>query len=92
MPITIRDNKKKALVNIINQRFDEYLARFPFSKYPTEPLEQWHIQFSGPSTVGAETLRSAMYWRCGFWQRKDAPYAHKQATIVPSRLGQHSSR
>jgi|GEM_PF-992448 len=81
MTLTISENKKKAIVAYINEHFEEHMSHFPYAKYPTEPLVQWREQFAAPSTVGPETLRAALSWRGGFWQRKDAPYAQRQAAI-----------
>jgi hypothetical protein len=82
MTITLSENKKKALITFINQHFDEHMSHFPYAKYPMEPLDEWREQFANPSTIRPEKLRSALLWRCGFWQRKDAPYVHKNITIT----------
>ncbi|GGH11411.1 hypothetical protein GCM10008013_03180 [Paenibacillus segetis] len=76
--MNFNENKKKALTTYINDHFDGQMSHFPYAKYPTEPLELWLRQFSDPSTVRPETIREALFWRCGFWQRTDAPYTQKQ--------------
>ncbi|CAK4840655.1 unnamed protein product [Aphanomyces euteiches] len=82
MSLSLNENQKKALVTLINQRFDEHISRFPYSKYPIEPLEHWRMQFADPKNIGPETLRSALTWRKGFWQRKDIPYAQRKIDIT----------
>lgn len=81
MPPTISENKKKAIVTYINDQFDEHMLYFPYAKYPTEPLDQWRKQFAEPKAVSPEMLRAALFWRGGFWQRKDAPYAQRQNVL-----------
>lgn len=81
MTLTISENKKKAIVAYITDHFDEHMSHFPYAKYPTEPLARWREQFADPKTVKLELLRAALSWRGGFWQRKDAPYAQRQASL-----------
>ncbi|MGE6229869.1 hypothetical protein ACTHPH_06530 [Paenibacillus pasadenensis] len=81
MALTISETKKKSLVAYINDQFDEYMSHFPYAKYPTEPLNQWREQFADPKAVKPETIRAALSWRGGFWHRKDAPYAQRQAAL-----------
>lgn len=81
MSLTISENKKKAIVAYINDYFDQIMSHFPYAKYPTEPLDRWREQFADPKAVGPETIRAALAWRGGFWQRKDAPYAQRQIAL-----------
>ncbi len=82
MTINLSENKKKSLITFINQHFDEHMSRFPFAKYPTEPLDGLRNQFANPGSIRHETLRSALSWQCGYWQRKDAPHVHKKIAII----------
>ncbi|MDU4694545.1 MAG: hypothetical protein E6Y08_01910 [Paenibacillus sp.] len=86
MALTISENKKKSAVAYINDHFDEHMSHFPYAKYPTEPLNQWREQFSDPKAVDPKTIRTALFWRGGFWQRKDAPYAQRQTALSVVRL------
>ncbi|WP_339279084.1 hypothetical protein NYE40_23840 [Paenibacillus sp. FSL W8-1187] len=81
MLLTISENKKKAIVAYINDHFDKRMSHFPYAKYPTEPLTGWREQFTKPKAVKPETVRTALSWRGGFWQRKDAPFAQRQASL-----------
>ncbi|WP_339812797.1 hypothetical protein MKY63_10785 [Paenibacillus sp. FSL R7-0189] len=82
MTINLSENKKKALITFINQHFDEHMSRFPYAKYPAEPLDIWRKQFANPSSVRPDILRSALSWQCGYWQRKDAPHVYKKIAII----------
>lgn len=82
MTINLSESKKKALINFINQHFDQHMSRFPYAKYPAEPLDIWRKQFANPSSVRPDMLRSALSWQCGYWQRKDAPHVHKKIAII----------
>ena len=86
MALSISENKKKAIITYINDHFDEHMSHFPYAKYPTEPLNQWREQFSDPKAVDPKTIRTALSWRGGFWQRKDAPYAQRQTALSVVRL------
>lgn len=86
MALTISENKKKSVVAYINDHFDKHMSHFPYAKYPTEPLNQWREQFSDPKAVDPKTNRTALSWRGGFWQRKDAPYAQRQTALSVVRL------
>lgn len=85
MTLTISENKKKVIATYINDHFNEYMSHFPYAKYPVEPLEQWRITFTDPKTVRPEVLRAALSWRGGYWQRKDAPYSHRQAALCVAK-------
>ncbi|MEC0371129.1 hypothetical protein [Paenibacillus chibensis] len=86
MHLTISENKKKAVIAYINDHLDEHMTHFPYAKYPTEPLNQWREQFADPKAVDPKTIRAALSWRGGFWQRKDAPYAQRQTALSAIRL------
>lgn len=81
MTLNISENKKKAIGAYINDHFNEHMNHFPYAKFPTEPLNQWRHQFTEPKAVSPEVLRTALSWRGGYWQRKDAPYAQRQVAL-----------
>ena len=78
MALTLSEKEKKALVSIINERLDEHLSRYPYFRYPTEPLEDWRRVFCEPKAVLAETLKLALGWHFGGWQRKDLSLIHRK--------------
>jgi hypothetical protein len=78
MPITLSEKNMRALAATVHERIDEHLARFPFARYPTEPLEEWRRIFRDPRTVPADTVRQALSWHFGGWQRKDLPFSHRK--------------
>ncbi|MFC5703056.1 hypothetical protein ACFPVX_17340 [Cohnella faecalis] len=78
MTLTINEKEKKAIAAAVTERIDEYLGRFPFARYPIEPLDEWRHVFRNPKTVPTETLKQALGWQLGGWQRKDLPYAHRK--------------
>lgn len=80
MTLTLNEKEKKALAAIVNERFDEHLSRFPYFRFPVEPLEEWKRLFADPKTVSAETLKQALSWPFG-WQRKDIAHAHRKTII-----------
>ncbi|MFB9279393.1 hypothetical protein [Cohnella cellulosilytica] len=86
MTFTISENKKKAIIAFINDHFNKRMSHFPFAKYPTESLDRWREHFAEPKAIGPETLRAALSWRGGFWQRKDAPYAQRQNALSIIKL------
>ncbi|WP_342563627.1 hypothetical protein NST84_29910 [Paenibacillus sp. FSL R7-0345] len=79
---SLSESKKKALYGLITQRYDVHMSRFPYAKYPSEPLNEWRKQFADPQHVRPDMIRSALNWRCGFWQRSNAPFPQKKITIT----------
>lgn len=84
MTMSMAEKEKKAIATAITERIDEYLSRFPFARYPIGPLEEWRRVFCAPETVTTETLRQALGWQFGGWQRKDLALAHRKmiSTVV----------
>jgi len=78
MPSTLSEKDKRALAAAVADRIDEHLGRFPFARYPAEPLEEWRRIFRDPSAVQADTVRQALGWHFGGWQRKDLPLSHRK--------------
>jgi hypothetical protein len=81
MSISLNEKAKRAVVALVQERIDEHLRRFPFARYPNEPLEEWKRVFSEPITVPFETLRQAFRWPLGGWARKSLPTAHSRTII-----------
>lgn len=81
MNLSLSESKKKALYGLITQRYDVHMSRFPYAKYPFEPLKEWRKQFAEAQHVRPDMLRSALNWRCGFWQRSNAPFPQKKIAI-----------
>lgn len=79
MTLTMNEKEKKAIAAAVTERIDEYLSRFPFARFPIEPLEEWRRAFCDPKAVPTETLRQALGWQFGGWQRKDLPYSHRKS-------------
>lgn len=82
MSLQLTDAKKKALTALIKTHHEQHLSRFPFAKYPVEPLEIWKQQFADPATIEADTLRAAMSWSCGKWQQQNIPYPYKKLHLA----------
>lgn len=78
MTLTLNEKEKRAIVTLINDRMDEHLSRFPFARYPIEPLEEWKRHFCDPKAVSSDTLRQALGWHFGGWQHRDLALAHKK--------------
>lgn len=78
MTLTLNEKEKRAVAALVQERIDEHLGRFPFARYPTEPLEEWRRIFCDPKDVPAETVRRALGWQFGSWQRKDLALAHRK--------------
>lgn len=78
MSLQLTDAKKKAIATLIKNSHEMHLTRFPFAKYPTEPLEAWKTQFSKPEDVDALTLKAALSWSCGKWQQQSIPYPYRR--------------
>ncbi|MEK3900058.1 hypothetical protein [Paenibacillus sp. FSL R7-0179] len=82
MNLSLSESKKKALYGLITQRYDVHMSRFPYAKYPSEPLNEWRKQFADAPHVRPDMIRSALNWRCGFWQRSNAPFLQKKIAIT----------
>lgn len=78
MTLTINEKEKKAIAAAVTERINEYLGRFPFARFPIEPLDEWRQAFCDPRAVPTETLRQALGWQLGGWQRKNLPYSHRK--------------
>lgn len=70
MTLTLNEKEKKAIASAVTERIDEYLSRFPFARYPTDPLEEWRQTFCDPKAVPTETLKQALGWQLGGWQQR----------------------
>lgn len=81
MSISLNDKEKRTVSALIQERIKEHLNRFPFARYPIEPLEEWKRAFSEPKTVPIQTLRQAFRWPLGGWARNDLPTAHSRTII-----------
>ncbi|MEK4153652.1 hypothetical protein NYE27_01045 [Paenibacillus sp. FSL R10-2779] len=82
MTLTLSEKEKRAVAAIINERIDEHLSRFPYAKYPIEPLEEWKRIFCDPKAVSSDTLKQALGWHFGDWQRKDIALSHRKAIFA----------
>ncbi|WDH98691.1 hypothetical protein PUW24_07170 [Paenibacillus urinalis] len=82
MSLQLTDAKRKALIALIKNHHEQHLARFPFAKYPIEPLDVWKRQFSDPANVDSNTLRSALSWSCGKWQQQSILYSYKKLHLA----------
>jgi len=81
MNLSLNDKEKKAIATLVNERIDEHLSRFPYARYPVEPLDEWKRMFCDPATVPITALRQALGWQLGGWQRKDLPSAHSRTIL-----------
>jgi hypothetical protein len=82
MSLTLSEKEKRAAAALIQERLDEQLSRFPFARYPIEPLEAWKQVFCDPKTVPAETLRRALSWCFGGWARKGLASAQSRTIFT----------
>lgn len=82
MSFSLNENQKKSLARLMRERLDEQLSRFPYARFPERPLNEWRAAFADPKSVDAATLKSALCWQCGAWQRRDKPYAYKKIEII----------
>ncbi|MNW54018.1 hypothetical protein D3C74_316040 [compost metagenome] len=82
MSLQLTDTKKKSLAALVKTHHELHLNRFPFAKYPIEPLEVWKQQFTNPANVEAHTLRAALSWSCGKWQQQSIPYPYKKLHLT----------
>lgn len=82
MSLQLTDAKRKALIALIKNHHEQHLARFPFAKYPIEPLDVWRQQFSDPASIDSNTLRSALSWSCGKWQQQSILYPYKKLHLA----------
>jgi hypothetical protein len=84
MTLTLNEKEKRALATIIHERIDEHLSRFPYARYPVEPLEEWKRLFCDPKAVSSDTLKQALGWQFGDWQRRDMALSHSKtiATVL----------
>lgn len=73
--ITLSEKEKRAVAAIVQERIDEHLGRFPYARYPLELLEEWCKIFCDPAFVPPETIKKALGWHFGGWQRQSLPSA-----------------
>ncbi len=78
MTLTLNEKEKRAIAALIQERIDEHLSRFPYARYPVEPLEEWKRIFCDPKAVSVDILKQALSWHFGGWQRKDLALSHKK--------------
>lgn len=74
--LTFTEKEKRALINLIQERIETHLSRFPFAKYPMLPLDEWKQIMCDPSGVTMTQLKEMLSWALGSWQRKDFPTRH----------------
>ncbi|WP_181956718.1 hypothetical protein [Paenibacillus piri] len=79
--MTLSEKETLAIAAIIQEQFDEHLSRFPYARYPVEPLDEWKRMFCELATVPITALRRALGWQIGAWQRKDLPSAHGRTIL-----------
>lgn len=82
--ITLSEKEKRAVAVIIQERIDEHLGRFPYARYPAEPLEEWREIFCDPAAVLPSTVKKVLGWHFGGWQRQSLPSAAKRT--IPAIL------
>ncbi|WP_042198146.1 hypothetical protein [Paenibacillus camerounensis] len=80
--ITLSEKEKRAVAAIVQERIDEHLGRFPYARYPVEPLLEWHKIFCDPASVQPETIKKALGWHFGGWQRQSLPSAISRTIAV----------
>ncbi|EFM09533.1 hypothetical protein PaecuDRAFT_3580 [Paenibacillus curdlanolyticus YK9] len=84
MSLTLNEKDKRSLAALIQARMEEHISRFPFARYPIEPVEEWKRIFYDPISITPTTLKQSLSWHFGSWQRKDLALAHRKviSTIV----------
>lgn len=65
LSISLNEKEKRAIAALVQEQLDEHLSRFPFARYPVEPLNDWKQMFCDPINVPITTLRQALGWHCG---------------------------
>lgn len=78
MTLTLNEKEKRSIVAVVQEKLDTHLNHFPFARYPMEPLNEWQRIFCDPKTVPSDTLKKALSWHFGSWQRKDLALAHRK--------------
>ena len=73
--ITLSEKERRAVAAFVQERIDEHLGRFPYARYPVEPLEEWREIFCDPASVSPETIKNSLGWHFGGWQRQSLPSA-----------------
>lgn len=92
MSITLSEKEKRTLITIIQERIDDAMSLFPFARFPIEPLDEWRRIFCDPATVPLETIRQAIAWAFGGWQRKDLSLAHRKIIAEISKAWPESTQ
>ncbi|OMD12607.1 hypothetical protein NSS98_30790 [Paenibacillus sp. FSL E2-0274] len=78
MSLTFTEKEKRAVVTLIEEHCDPYLSRFPYARYPNEPLEDWKLAFTDLPSIQPQTIKQALSWHFGGWQRKSLSSAHSK--------------
>ncbi|SFM25460.1 hypothetical protein SAMN03159341_12268 [Paenibacillus sp. 1_12] len=81
MSLTLTEKEKRAIATLIQEQIENQLSRFPFARYPVEPLDEWKRSFCDPASVPSATLKQAISWHFGGWHRKELPSAHGRTVI-----------
>lgn len=82
MTLSLNEKEKHAIAALIHERIDKHLSRFPYAKYPVEPQEEWKRIFCDTKAVSVDTLKQALSWHFGGWQRKDLSLSHKKTVTA----------
>ncbi|MUT64924.1 hypothetical protein [Paenibacillus sp. NEAU-GSW1] len=82
MSLTLNEKEKRSIVAVVQNKLEAHLNHFPYARYPIEPLNEWKRIFCDPKTVPSDTLKKALNWHFGSWQRKDLALAHRKIISV----------
>ncbi|MFC3788405.1 hypothetical protein ACFOQM_06325 [Paenibacillus sp. GCM10012307] len=72
------EKEKRSIAAAVQEKLEAHLNHFPFARYPMEPLNEWQRIFCDPKTVPSDTLKKALSWHFGSWQRKDIALSHRK--------------
>lgn len=76
MMLRLTESESKKIVLEIAPVFHAHLKKFSAGKYPDEDYERFLTDFADPARVGEPTIRSALLWKYGHWNKSNFPERH----------------
>jgi hypothetical protein len=73
----LSEKEKKGIVQAIGSNLEDYVAKYPLSKFPDEPYEEWKTLFADAKAIKPEDIKSALTWMYGHHDKHHNVKSHK---------------
>lgn len=74
--LRLTESESKKIVLEISPVFQVHLKKFSAGKYPDEDYDRFLKDFAAPATVGASSIKDALLWKYGHWNKTNFPERH----------------